>query len=390
MSGAGVSCKEIFMRVWVLGRGVPTKRNNLLGSFEFEQAQMLKRAGHEVYYFGVNIRSARDWDRFGYRYESVAGIETASFSFPLYRIMSPVRSRSSMKKIFLKMADKMSARFGAPDIIHVHYPAMWPYAAFELFQKNGVRIVATEHWSQVMEKQINDVLKENLSDFSKKCDALICVSSGLERSIRELTGTERAIYVIPNFVSSAFSVKSAPHKGFNFICVGRVIPLKQFDKVISAFLETFGEKTDAVLTVAGGGTDFGKLSRLVADAGAEGRVKLLGTVPREKMAEVMASADALICYSVYETFCVPIIEAWMSGKPVIVSSSLPLAQDNNDGRLEKTVDCNDTDTLKAAMLEMYEDHGSYDSEWIATYANERFSEQAVSKQLTDIYQQVMR
>ena len=378
------------MRIWVVGRGMPSKRNNLMGSFELEQAQMLARAGMDVCYFGVNVRSARDLKGLGYRYSSVGSVKTASFNFPIARFMNWAASMRIAVKCFRALADNMVKRYGMPDVIHIHYPALWMYDAFEPFQKKGVRIVATEHWSRVMEKQIDGVHSESLRDFSKKSDALICVSSGLERSIRELTGTKRDIYVIPNFVSSAFSIKSEPHKSFNFICVGRVIPIKQFDKVVSAFIEVFKNKSDAVLTVAGGGSDFGKLSRIVADAGAHDRVKLLGTVPREKMAEVMASADALICYSVYETFCVPIIEAWMSGKPVIVPSSLPLAQDNNDERLEKLVDYSDTETLKAAMLEMYNDHSRYDSEWIAAYANERFSEQAVSKQLTGIYQQVMR
>ena len=378
------------MRVWVVGRAMPSKQNNLMGSFEFEQAQLLARAGMDVCYFSVNVLSVRDLKGLGYRYSFASPVKTASFNLPLGRFMDRAASMRMAVKRFRKLADNMVKKYGMPDVIHIHYPTLWMYDAFEPFQKKGVRIVATEHWSQVMEKQIDGAHSENLRDFSKKSDALICVSSGLERSVRELTGTKRDIHVIPNFVSSAFSVKSEPHKGFNFICVGRVIPIKQFDKVISAFIEVFGEKTDAVLTVAGGGSDFDKLSRLVADAGAYDKVKLLGTVPREKMAEVMASADALICYSVYETFCVPIIEAWMSGKPVIVSSSLPLAQDNNDERLEKLVDHNDTETLKTAMLEMYNDRSRYDSEWIAAYANERFSEQAVSKQLTDIYQQVTR
>ena len=377
------------MRVWVLGRGVPTKRNNLLGSFEFEQAQMLKRAGHEVYYFGMNIRSARDWDRFGYRYESVEGLETASFSFPLNKIMSASRAHRSLKKAFLKTADKMSARFGAPDIIHIHYPAMWPYSAFETFQKNGVGIVATEHWTQVQEKSISDAYVSNIKDFAAKSDALLCVGSYLVTAIRELTGTDREILVVPNVANKLFRPVDNKHDGFRFFTAGRFVPVKQFDKTVAAFCKVFKDIPDVTLTVAGSGEEAENIKNQVSADMAD-RVVFTGTVSREKMAELTADSDVMITYSRLETFCVPVIEAWSCGIPAIAASSSPVMVDYPDERLGIEVDCDKTETLEEALKCIYEGYDKYDSKWISRFAAEHFSEKAVSKQLTDIYQQVMR
>ena len=41
------------MKIWVIGRGFPVKKNNMKGSFEFEQAQMLARHGNEVIYMAM-------------------------------------------------------------------------------------------------------------------------------------------------------------------------------------------------------------------------------------------------------------------------------------------------------------------------------------------------
>ena len=376
------------MRVWVVGRGIPTVKNNMLGSFELEQAKMLSRAGFDVCYFGMNFRSLKDL-RFGHSYGRTDSVETAAVNLPLSRFISEEKLKKHITRNFLKAADRMAERFGMPDVIHVHYPTQFTYAMVAPYKEKGVKIVATEHWSKVQEKKTSKTETATLTEFCRKCDAMICVGSNLKNSVLELTGIQREIHVIPNVVNADF-LRTAPKsgEGFGFIAVGRMAPEKQFDKIVKAFASAFGDIPGVTLTIAGNGKEYSKIKETVTETGMTDRISLPGMVPRGELAELTASSGALVSYSVYETFCVPIIEAWACGKPVIASSVITVVMDNDDDRLGVKVDCHDTESLKEAMLDMYKNHSRYDSEWIAGYAKDNFSEESVIGRLTAIYNQI--
>lgn len=368
---------------------MPNKQNNMMGSFELEQAQMLAGAGLDVCYFSVNVRSVRDLKGLGFRYSSVGSVKTASLNLPLGRFVDRAKSMKMAVRGFGALADKMVKKHGIPDVIHVHYPSLWMFDAFEPFQKKGVKIVATEHWTQVQDKTLGDANVRAIKGFTDNCDALICVGSYLRTAIREITGTDREILVVPNVANKLFKPTERKHDGFRFFAAGRFVPVKQFDKTVSAFCKVFKDIPDVTLTVAGSGKEAENIRSKVSSDMTD-RVVFTGTIGRERVAQLTADADAMISYSRLETFCVPVIEAWSCGIPAIAASSSPVMADYPDERLGIEVDCDNTDTLEEALKRMYTDRDKYDSKWISTFAAEHFSERAVSKQLTDIYQQVMR
>lgn len=373
------------MRVWVVGRGLPTKSNGMLGSFELEQAQMLAKAGLDVCYFGISVRSAKNLHKIGYFQDRIDNVFVYSYNFPFGRVLSTEYTDKIFERSFKNLAAKAIQLNGAPDIIHVHYPAQRPYSAFARYQTAGVKIVATEHWTKVQNKTIGKKNIENIKQFCHKCDSLICVGSSLVTAIREITGTKKNIAVVPNVVNSNFICEPMEHEGIRFVAAGRLVHHKQFDKIAEAFVTQFSNADDAFLTIAGNGEDYKKIEQLIKHSRMSNRVKLPGTLTREEMATVMASSDVLISYSKLETFCVPVIEAWMSGMPVIVSSISPVALDYNDAKLGIFVDCDDIITLKHAMKQMYKYSKQYDKCWISKFARANFSESAVANKLIGIY-----
>ena len=377
------------MKVWVVGRDFPTKSNRMHGSFEFEQARMLADAGNDVCYFAVNLRIGLGKKNLGFFYDNSGKASASYFHFPGGRLLPAKLFEYITVKSLLHMMKKAVKKHGLPDIIHVHYPALQPYETFEVYQRQGVKIVATEHWTKVQDKTIGSANVRRLKDFASKCDALLCVGSYLKTAIKEITGTDREIIVVPNLANKLFRPAEKKHDGFRFFGAGRFVPVKQFDKIVSAFCKVFKDIPDVTLTLAGSGEEAENIKRMVAP-GMSDRVVFTGTVNREKMAQLTADCDALISYSRLETFCVPVIEAWSCGIPAIAASSSPVMVDYPDERLGIEVDCDKPETLEAALERMYADRDKYDSQWISAFAAEHFSEQAVSKKLTDIYQQVMR
>lgn len=377
------------MRVWVIGRDFPTQFNRMNGSFEFEQALMLADAGNDVCYFAVNLHTGLGKKNLGFFSDKVKKVSASYFHFPGGRLLPLKMFEYVTVKSLLRMTKKAVKKYGLPDIIHVHYPALHPYKTFEFYQKQGVKIVATEHWTKVQNNTISAANVRYLKAFADKCDALLCVGSYLKTAIKEITGTDREILVVPNVANKLFRPAEKKHEGFRFFAAGRFVPVKQFDKIVSAFCKVFKDIPGVTLTVAGSGEEAVNIKNKVTPEMAD-RVVFTGTVNREKMAQLAGDSDALISYSRLETFCVPVIEAWSCGIPAIAASSSPVMADYPDERLGIEVDCDKQETLEAALERMYADRDKYDSKWISAFAAEHFSEQAVSKKLTDIYQQVTR
>lgn len=374
------------LKVWVVGRGIPSPENKMLGSFELEQAQALAKAGVDVVYLGISVRSAHNLRNVGFSIKNDFLVPVYSFNFPIGRVFSQTITDKVYDMAFATLSKRVVKEHGMPDIIHIHYPAQRPYNGVRKMQKQGVKIVATEHWTKVQDMTIGEIPRRNLVTFVSECNSFICVSSALKKSVIELTGTSRRIEVVPNLVNSVFKTNlSKTNNTFAYVVSGRLVEHKQVDKVVQAFIGVFDKNENVTLTIAGGGEQYNTIKEMIDKESREEQIHLLGHVSREKMAEIMMKSDALITYSRMETFCVPIIEAWMCGKPVIASRSIPVMLDNPDDRLSIAVDENNIETLKLALRRMYVTKKEYNSEIIMQYAQENFSEVAIAQRLTEIF-----
>ena len=376
------------MRILVLGRGAPTKENNMLGSFEYEQAQMLARNGHEVYYPSIDLRSIRHWRRWGLFAENADGVNSIKLNIPIGRALPACMRARLQSFLFRWQLKKIAHRYGIPDIVHVHYPAAFRYDDFAFLQEQGAKVVGTEHWTQVQNKTLPAQNLKNLNDFVSNADKICCVGTSLKKSIIELTGTKKEIVIVPNVVSKIFKPVSENHQGFCFISSGRLVPVKQFDTIVEAFLNVFQGNPEVSLTLAGNGEEHDKIVKILKDRKAENQVHLLGTVSRQKMADLFARSDALVVFSRLETFCVPVIEAWACGKPVIATETTVLA-DNSDNRLGIMVDCENRQSLEAALRSIYARYSDYNANWIMDYAKKHFSEDAVYNQIFQLYTELI-
>lgn len=105
------------------------------------------------------------------------------------------------------------------------------------------------------------------------------------------------------------------------VSVGRLAPEKGFDVAIAAVARI----PSADLVIAGGPEEAGpthgreaqRLRSLARELGIEQRVHLLGHVPRDRMPELLHTADAVLCTPRYESFGMVPLEAMACGVPVV-------------------------------------------------------------------------
>ena len=382
------------MKIWVIGRHYPAVNNRMRGSFEIEQAKMLARGGHDVTYIAVIFHPYKKIRSWGFATWKEDGIRVCGYSCPFFPEKMNVEMRGFRAAVLKKALKKVEKETGLPDIIHVHYPTMITDPNVVLsYQKKGCAVVCTEHWTSVQAKTINENEIKQLSQYAKNADGFICVGSPLKKSVMEITNTEKEITVIPNVVEDIFQpTKKGSGKDkidcFEFIKAGRLVTVKQIDKVIEAFSRVLKESGNVRLTIIGAGEEKENLESQVKTLGIQENVIFTGTLPREEVANRISNADCLICYSNLETFGVPIIEAWASGIPAISSDALGFAEYWEDG-LGYIVDQNNTDELVEKMKTVIDEKGMYDPNRLHSFAVQHFSEDKVRSQIENLYSKSM-
>jgi glycosyltransferase involved in cell wall biosynthesis len=121
----------------------------------------------------------------------------------------------------------------------------------------------------------------------------------------------------------------------NILFVGRVVPNKRPDQLIRTFdfyHRRFNPRSRLLL--AGSHRFFepylASLHHLVAELGAPD-VHILGEVSDEELSALYDVADVFLCASEHEGFCVPIVEAFTAGVPVVALSATAVPETLDGG-----------------------------------------------------------
>ena len=105
------------MKVCIVSRNI---NNNYTGSFEFDQAMALKKAGCDVYVISLDFRSVRRKRKLGMYMDTYKGISVLCCSFPIGPVNDKLFNKigcSLFKKAYLKLK-KTAGEF---DFVHSHF-----------------------------------------------------------------------------------------------------------------------------------------------------------------------------------------------------------------------------------------------------------------------------
>ncbi len=375
------------MYVWVVGKAIPTKKNNMLGSFEFEQAMMLANRGIKVVYIGLDFRPFHHIRKWGINKTTINSVPCYEYSLPIRPF--PLLQRKVEYFFCRKLYGIIERENGMPDVIHVHFPSIINALVHREYQGKGSKIVATEHFTKVLTKDLSHIYVNNLKWFADNANAMLCVGAPLKQSIIDLTDTKKEILIVPNIVNHAF--KYVPKKlsdKYIFIGIGRLVWVKRFDLMINAFATVFSKDDQVELRIVGGGNEYENLNKQIEMMGRGHQIHLLGVKTREETAYEIQQSDALICASNLETFGVPIIEAWACGKPAIGTDALGFLEYMRD-ELGVIVKANDENQMQEGIKAVYQRRNEYRSKEISDYANRCFGEEAIFSKLDKIYKTVI-
>lgn len=381
------------MKVFIVARGWPSKRDPQWGNFESDQALALSKLGHDVVVLSVDTRIRRYYRKLGITKEVHSGIP--HYSFYAGAIWVEIIRRISIKlhiriKGFLirKLFKKVFKAEGLPDVIYAHYLRICSMA-LALKSKYCIPVVGMEHWSELGYSNIKDYVRFEASRTYPNMDCQLVVSSALKENIKKNIGVDTI--VLNNMVGKEFSYlrKEKNEQEVHFITTGNLLPVKGFDNLISAFSLLHLPSETWSLKIIGGGKERQHLQEMINSLQLNKNIQLCGRKNRTEIIELLQNSDIYVMSSRSETFGVAAIEALACGLP-IVATDCGGARDFLTKENGLMCPVNDVNKLSEAILQMYKNFRNYDRAMIASECQRCFSSEAIGKQLEEILEDVIR
>jgi glycosyltransferase involved in cell wall biosynthesis len=366
------------MRVLFLTSAYPTPDSPAAGVFVREHA--LAAAEHAD--VGV-LHLDRDPGRRGL---AVAAVEGEPL--PTWRVSYPYRPLpvSLLAHAVASVAGYRRAHF-APDLLHAHF-FLAGLPAVALGRSLRKPVVVTEQWSIFLPSDpmpVTAPLRVAAKLAYEHAELVLPPSDALRRAI-EAQGIDARFRIVPNVVDTRlFHPEGVPGNGVpRLLTVGLLYDAKGYEFLLEAAAILARGGRTFVLDVVGDGPKRAEYERLAAQLGLAGTVAFRGLLPKAEVAAMMREADAFVLASRYDNNPSALVEALVSGLPVVATDvgGIPELVDARSGLLARP---QDAEHLAQRLAELLDTLGGYERSAIAAAAAARFGRDAVGRQLADAY-----
>lgn len=265
------------------------------------------------------------------RYAAAPAVETrrgVDVFHPRYLIAPKIgmtAAPAALADAFERQARALIAAGRDFDLIDAHYLYPDGVAAIEVGQRLGKPVILTARGSDVT--LLPDYAKPRMLilDAVRRAAGVVAVSASLKSDLVALGAPAEKIAVLRNGVDldvfrpldrEAIRLRMGL-AGIVYASVGSLIARKGHDVAIRATAITPG----ATLLVIGDGEERAALEALARDLGAADRIRFLGAVAHEALAEIYSAADALVLASTREGWPNVLLESMACGTPAVASDA---------------------------------------------------------------------
>jgi glycosyltransferase involved in cell wall biosynthesis len=285
----------------------------------------LRAIGHEVYCFAPHMPGYEERD------EPVFRMPSLPLPVPApYRLTLPLVSRRNRRAIINRL-----------DVLHAHSPFVTGWMAVRYARRLRVPLVYTYH-TQLEEYAHYVPFEPNATrraastltrGFSNLADAVIVPTESMREHLVDLGVTVR-VEVIPSGIdlrhfsagtrSGALRSQLGVRAGERMLLfVSRLAREKNVELLLDAVRAS---SVPVRLVIAGDGPERTMLEQRAAEHGIADRIRFLGSVERERLPDLYASADAFVFPSVTETQGLVLVEALAAGALVIAADAPPVRE----------------------------------------------------------------
>ena len=341
------------MKVLMLSHMYPSAVNPTAGVFVEEQVRALVRRGHDVRVLSPRAIAPPLVPRWR-AHREVPGVEIWD-GIPVLR-----PRKLSLPKALLghRNSDAMLTAIARPlrrvhkswpfDVIHAHMLVPDGWAAACVGADLDVPVLATAHRADVLDIPARgEASRRKVAQAIDSIDQIATVSDAIRKATEGVGSPRRPVQVVPNGADTsvffpidrdeALRTLGIDVDGPVVSYVGKLVPRKGVMDLVEALgtLST-GSDPPPTLVAAGIGELREDFERRAAELGIADRVHLLGKVPHDRVATVMAAGDVFVLPSLSEGLPTVICEAMACARPVVataVDGTPEIVRDGETGRL---------------------------------------------------------
>ncbi|MEU1730755.1 glycosyltransferase family 4 protein [Streptosporangium sp. NPDC020145] len=225
-----------------------------------------------------------------------------------------------------------------PDVVHVHMGAVSPFAwmGVRAAVRAGLPVVVTVHsmWDPVTRVLYRGL--RLLFEWHRWGLVGTAVSEAAARPIRSVAGRRVPVHVVSNGLDVSAWRQAVPGSGgeadqdapVHVVAVGRLAPRKQPVRLLRLLKEARAlvpAETRMRATVVGDGPARSQMERYLRANEMTGWVSLPGRYSRERIRELLASADVFVAPAPRESFGLAALEARVAGVPVVARAQSGVA-----------------------------------------------------------------
>ena len=388
------------LRILHLCRWYPNRYDPMPGLFIQRHAEATALYADVSVVYTHLVQSQRLNQTYEIDFEEKNGVRAAKVYYQAPWLKIPLWSQAvkiwrffRANKLGIKAVSGSNLNF---EMVHVHVLTRLGIIALYFKWRYGIPFVITEHWTRYLNltQRFGGFFRKITTRMVVKQAAVVTTVSDDLKNAMQLHGLKnkdyRVIYnvVDPIFFDILLPVKDEPIKEFVHVSC-----FTDEQKNISGLLRVVHalskQRSDFHFTFVGDGDDF---MTLKDEANIlkikEPLINFTGLLEGKPLAETMAKADALVLFSNYENMPVVINESFVLGIPVFSTDVGGIAEMINvdNGCLVKK---GDEKSLVNTMNDFLDGKLNFDSDKIRKTARSKFSQEAIGKDLMNIYRMAM-
>lgn len=282
-----------------------------------------------------------------------------------------------------------------PDIIHAQH--IWILSNIAL--EYNIPVVVTSHGSDIMGYDEWPEFHDIMHNVAEKCKSIIAISNHNKELIsNNFKEASSKITTISNGYNDKYFFKKNYDKReilneFNIdkyydkiVCfAGRLTKNKGIDILIKA--AKFYDKENILTIIAGDGEEYNYLNNLKNELELQ-NIKFIGNQQYENLRKMYNISDVCVVPSRKEAFGLVAIEAMACGTPVIAIKQGGIKEIINE-KVGLLIEEENSEQLSNAIIKILRGDKKFDSNYLAKYAKDNYSQDLFIDKLIEVYEQAL-
>jgi glycosyltransferase involved in cell wall biosynthesis len=210
-----------------------------------------------------------------------------------------------------------------PDVIHSHMVHANLLARVGRIFNPGIPVVCTVHnviegprWREIAYRLTDPLASATTAVSRAATERYLRVGAVPQGRLTTIpNGFDASSTLVPTNVRETIRAEFGVSDAFLWVTVGRLMPAKGHDLLLSAFAAILQSHPRARLAIAGEGPERPALESLLKELGIEGSASLLGI--RRDVSSVLAAADGFVLSSRWEGLPMVLLEAAAARLPIV-------------------------------------------------------------------------